>query len=390
MQDRIVECVNRGIAINDVSRLYKTFIESQQATIKNLKSLYGISNPNSSAQVIEFFQSIADENIIDACVVDGKWTSNKDAMNMLVEKGYNEAVDILMYRRIKKYAESVKSIIDAMNKDGRIRPTVSLGKTNRINYKEPALMNIPKPLLWHIIAPRNAGNILFSVDIKQQEPWILCNMLGIEELKEIFRSGEDLYEAIFMRIFKRKCTKLERNEIKTSWNAMSYGASIHGIKKICRNIDAKEVYGYFNSLREFKDYKNKCFGLAKKNVQKVETYFGTEIYADEYGSRLQRVLMDIPIQGTGADILALLIQHFDEEVEDRSIENEMELYFTRHDELIIEVDMDYVEECGEQEVVDILSDIFEHQIDDWDNFMVHIERVEPAEIILGGNEFEDE
>lgn len=384
MYGRVKDSMETGIAIKPLGDIYKKFAEAQKAAAKTMHSIYGIENPNSTQQVLNYLMNVIDDTIISVCYDEekDKWTTNKDAMFALSQYGYQFAKDMLIYRKCKGYAQAVKSIMDNTYKDGRIRPKIKLGKTNRIHYSDPAVMSIPKDLIWHIIIPRNIENILYSVDIKQQEPWILANMLGIEELKEIFRSGEDLYREIYRRIFNEDCDKIQRNEIKVSWNAMTYGASMRGLQRICKHIDAKAVYKYFNSLEEFKEYKNKCYKLAKRNAQSIETYFGTTVYADEYGSKLQRVLMDIPIQGTGADILALLIKHFDDDIYVKGIEDKIDLYFSRHDELIIEVAKDLEDDIGEEGVIDILKDIFEHKIDDWDEFNVEINKVKPGEIVL--------
>lgn len=121
--------------------------------------------------------------------------------------------------------------------------------------------------------------------------------------------------------------------------------------------------------------------MAKRKKQTVETYFGTVLYANELGKRLQRVLMDLPIQGTGADILALLIKHADEELEKRGLDDVMDFYFSRHDELIFEVDGEYANRVGLEKVFDELRDITEHQVDDWAPFHIEIKLLQPEEVI---------
>lgn len=319
---------------------------------------------------------IQDENIIEHCLIGGKWTSNKEALTELADLGYSEAVDILEYRNINGYVKNIKSMLERVHRDGRIRPRIDLGKTNRINYIEPALMNINRDILWDVVGPRNkTNNVLISVGIKQQEPWILVNMLGIESLREMISTGEDLYEQIYYDILSEKPNEIQRNELKTTWNALTYGASKMAARKMCRTLDGDKVYKYFNDIPEFKEYKKECYVMSKRNEQKAYTYFGTELYAEEYGTKLTRVLMDMPIQGTGADILALLIERFENKVHEMEIENFMELYFTRHDELIIEVDREYFDEQGEEKVKNTLRDIFEHQVDDWEPFLVEINRL---------------
>ena len=231
LHNRIEQLMQEGIAVKNIANLYNRLKNSENAARKNLQSLYGIDNPNSSQQVLAYFQNIINDDIVEACCRNGKWTTNKEAMQELAMKGYQEAIDILTYRKASAYVRAIEQIKEHIKSDGRLRPKVSYSKTNRINYIEPALMNIPKQLIWNIIAPRTEGNILISVDIKNQEPWIMINMLNIKMLKEILENNsEGLYEAVFEKIFGRPCTPIERNELKVAWNAMTYGATLMGVQ----------------------------------------------------------------------------------------------------------------------------------------------------------------
>ncbi len=98
--------------------------------------------------------------------------------------------------------------------------------------------------------------------------------------------------------------------------------------------------------------------------------------------------MNLPVQGTGADILALLIKHFDGETKSRGLSGIMEFYFSRHDEVIIEVDRGFYETEGLDKVTSILRDIFEHSVDDWEPFTVEIKVLNGFE--LDGNVTEDD
>lgn len=359
-----------------ISKVYEKKIEAREV----LKKRYHIDNPNSSIEVLNYIYKHANEEIEKECYDEekGKWTSNKSALIPLSLKGYEFATYLLQYRKMKKYEDTLESFHNLKKSaiDGLVRPKVSFGKTNRANYSEPALMNIPKELLWSIIAPRNEGNRLVSIDIKNQEPLIMINMLGIEELKNKFTSKEGLYAAIFRDIFGRPCDSIERAEIKIAWNALTYGATLFGIRNMCKHIDGELVYRYFNNFKEYKNYKYKCLALAKKNVNSARTVFGTLLYADEVGSKLKRVLMDIPIQGTGTDILAILIEHFYKEIEWRGLEDYVQFYFSRHDELILECDSEWIDYEGEEQVLSILEDIFQHQVDDWEPFDIRIDFIE--------------
>lgn len=494
MKNRVIELMEKGIQLGDVGKLYDKFLGIQEELKELIKDTYNIVNPNSSQQVCTYMEQLDDMEVYEVACINGKWSANKDILSNLSLKGYEFASDILQYRKVKNYVESISSMLNARGTDGRVHPTVVLGKTNRVNYRNPALMNIPKDLLWTVVAPRTTGNKLFSIDIKNQEPSIMINMLNIEELKDSLNDERGLYESLFEKPFKQttklnvyntvketirivsakemaqsesippvyytpvkptvdtvyynnekvslievcntvtnvgvkpllpatvavetesgnvynveveweeiktktlskpgiftingtlkgldiRCEGVARKEFKQAWNAMTYCASIYGVKQMCKHINGEEVYRYFSKIPQFKQYKKNCGDLAARGIQNIRTIFGTLLYADVADpARLQRVLMDLSIQGTGADILSLLVKHFDTEVENRGLKDKLEIYYTRHDELIIEVNGEWLEAVGKEEVVNILRDLLEHQINDWIPFKVEIEEVKPREI----------
>jgi hypothetical protein len=60
----------------------------------------------------------------------------------------------------------------------------------------------------------------------------------------------------------------------------------------------------------------------------------------------------------------------------------LRLYFTRHDECIIEVSKDFEDKYTVDGVIDVLTDLFEHRIDDWEPFRVKVEKIEPSQDAL--------
>ena len=497
MKDEITRMMQRGIAVGDINSLYTRFENERKEIAKDIQDKYGIQNPNSSQQIVRFIEGLESPEVYEACYIDGKWTTNKDALATLSLLGHQFATDILDYRKAKKYAESIKSMIDAVGTDGRVHPQVSLSKTNRINYSSPALMNIPKPLLWHIIKPNKPGNVLISADIKNQEPSILINILNIESLKEALTDPNGLYEHLFSRPFQTKaklhifvtadfkqglipnselakldymppvyytpsipavsstyyngkqvrfidatnivkapntgkpdipnkvliqtidgsqymvdvvwdkyderklsknviidvegvvqgfevrCEGINRKEFKTSWNAMTYGAGALGIKQMCKHINGEAIYNYFSKIEEFKKYRTMCRKAADNGQQNIRTYFGTILTAGESNTgRLKRILMDLPVQGTAADILSMLIRHANQEIKARGLEGKLSIYYTRHDEIIFEADKDWVESVGMSGAEAEIRDIVEHQVDDWTPFKLEVNEVTPDTLYI--------
>lgn len=495
MEATIDKLMQRGIRLADCRALMSYYGGLRDTFKSDIQHKYNIENPNSPKQITDFLEATSMKvalnsrnDIINICYDEesGKWTSKAEALEKLADLGYEFARDLLNYRHAKKYAESIESIMTAMDSDGLIHPMVSLSKTNRIQYSKPGLLTIPKKLLWHVIAPYKQGNVLYSVDIKNQEPNILINMTGSEELKEALESEEGLYECMFKKCFVPKTVanilvdtlpenrvytieelrrigtispayyspiepmtrsiyynnervigieticagsekgvhvalpetvdietengniytvnvtwesdekyfkkvkdytlngvleglevrvgKAERKEFKTAWNAISYGASIFGVKMACKTIDAKQTYNYITKIAELKDYRNQIDKLARSGNTCIGTIFGTPLnagYTDDY-KKLKRILLDLPVQGSGADILSLLIKHFYEYTDEAGLTDKMEIYYTRHDELIIEVNGDWLAEVGEEHVESVLRDMLEHQVDDWIPFKIEV------------------
>ena len=493
LERRVREMMTRGIKIGKVEKLYDELVRNRDLLGGQIRVNYAIYNPNSSKQVVEYMQSLDDATVtqvsFDNC---GKWSSNKEILTVLADMGYEFADTILRYRKVKKYADSINAIMTARDVHGRIHPTVTMTKTNRVSYSNPALMSIPKELIWDCIVASEDGDILISADIKNQEPCIMINMQNVESLKPALTSDNGLYETMFekmpiygkltifslpvdhqyiidkaelrqhdnipvssyqatltphngvyysgdqikligtiplatpvgqipelpntikleafsgevyeaeidfgnalndksvlntikrvgMTTIKGKIKGLEirinptlRKEFKRAWNAMTYGASKLGIINMCHELNGEELFNYFDSIPEIKAYKNNCDKMARAGIQNTKTYFGTTVSAGvAKSSALKRVLMDLPIQGTAADILSLLVKHFDDETKARGISDKLSVYFTRHDELIIEAKKDFVSKYigGLPELLNFVKSMTEHQVDDWVPFKVDV------------------
>lgn len=498
MVNTLSKLMSRGVRLADCKKMRDYYSNMRDILKSDFTAKYGVQNPNSSQQLTSYIKRISEQvaldsknDIINICFDDstGKWTSNAEAMEKLADLGYEFAMDLLDYRHAKKYAEAIEGVMVAADENGLVHPTVSLGKTNRVNYSNPGLMSLPKQLLWNIVAPYTEGNVLYSVDIKNQEPSILINMTGATELKYALESPEGLYETMFKQCFCPKAvanvlidtlaenrvyktselkamgtispamysaakaqnasmfyngkrvvaieiicvgsekglkpelpdkvcieledgsidyaevewenfdknikrsndykvygalkgidiniSKIERSEFKRSYLAFTYGASAFGIKEMCKKIDGGQVYNYLSNISAIKEYRSAIDKHIKAGNTTICTIFGNRLYAgDDYDEkRLKRVMLDLPIQGSAADILSLLIKHFYEYTDKNGLSDKLSLYYTRHDELIIEVNGDWLKEVGASHVESVLRDMLEHQIDDWTPFKIEVEQV---------------
>lgn len=509
MEQRVDSLMRRGIRLADCKKIANDYANFRDGVKGYIQDNYGIENPNSPKQIVEYLQHLSSQvsintrnDIVNICYDQntGKWTSAGSAMSKLADLGYEFAQDLLDYRHAKKYADSVDGLLKAADENNLIHPTITIGKTNRINYKEPAIMNIPKKLLWHLIAPYKAGNVLYSIDIKNQEPLILISMTQAKKLEFALKSKQGLYETMFKQCFKPivtanvlidtftenrvytqeeikkigtispayympskpivedtyyndekvlyietvcvgsqkglkpelpskvrietennqyevdvewevdekkfkksndytlagelkglevRVTKVTLKEFKVAWLAISYGAGALSIKENSKFIDGSLAYRYITQIEELKNYRKMIDSKAKAMDPCINTIFGTHLYAGDVEDykKLKRILLDLPIQGSAADILSLLIERFYDYTAEHNLSDKMSLYYTRHDELIVEVEKEWLDEVGDEQVTSILRDMLEHQINDWLPFQVEVSQTKAEELEV---RFDDE
>ena len=380
LHQTIEESVEEGIRIADTTELKKLVQDQRDKYRKELQDVYGILNPNSSKQVIEAFKQLALGEvpcIFDICYDEAKdkWTTNAEKLAELKMLEIPIAFTLSNYRVLNNILSTLNTLDDLKDKNGFVHPVVSYGKTGRINYSNPALMNINKKVLWSCIVPRDDDSTLYSIDIKNQEPWILINMLGIESLSQVIGS-KGLYESMFKEWFGHMPDEIERKEFKTSWNALTYGASKKLIVERCKHIDGGIIYNNFKNIPELDAYKKECTAKGYGNKRACETIFGTQLECDgNRGMALARQQMDYRIQGTGVDILSFLNDNLSDRAAELGYDEMIHPYFFRHDELIVSISNALIDTIGEDAVEAFLKDTFEHQIDNWVPFQVEISKV---------------
>lgn len=385
LQDTVENCMDAGIKVADTSKLVEVIAADRDKYLQVLRERYKIANPNSSVQVIAAFQNLSEyfPDIEEVCVDKrtGKWSTKAENLEELRLRGIGVAFDLARYRTLNNMLSSIASVNSFKDGRGLIHPDVSYGKTGRINYANPGLMNINKRVLWSLIEPRDKDATLYSIDIKNQEPWILINDLGIYDLQKVIDGESGLYESIYELWFGRKCNPIERREFKIAWNALSYGGTKKVLAERCKHINYERVYKMFNSIPELKEYKQACNSMGFGGKREIDTIFGRTMVCDgNKGMQLARQLMDYRMQGSGVDILAHLNSHLSEVVEERGWEELVIPYFFRHDELIIQINDGLIEHIGEEGIEDFLKDTFQHQVDEWVPFEVKISKIESGKM----------
>ena len=295
------------------------------------------------------------------------WSTNADVLEKL--RGKHPIIEMILdYRMLTKlkstYADGLLKLIDP---DGRIRTNfqMTVTATGRLSSTEPNLQNIPvrKELGGQIrkMFIASEGKVLVDADYSQIELRLLAHISGDEHMQEAFMSGEDIHRVTASQVFNTplsEVTSLQRSRAKAVNFGIVYGISSWSL--------AQDIGVFPNEAKAYMDaYLEKYSGVREymKSIvekAKAEGYVKTlynrrralpELKSSNFNTRSfgERVALNMPIQGTAADIIKLAMVNVYNRLKAEGLESKLILQV--HDELICE--------CPEHEaqrVAELLSE----------------------------------
>ena len=278
------------------------------------------------------------------------WSTNADTLERL---RYEPIVrDVLEYRELTKlkstYADGLLKVIGP---DGRIHTNfqMTVTATGRLSSTEPNLQNIPvrRELgagLRRMFAA-GEGNVLIDADYSQIELRLLAHISGDENMRAAFLSGEDVHRVTASQVFGiplEDVTPEERRRAKAVNFGIVYGISAFSLAQdIGVSVaEAKEYMdAYLTRFHGVRDYQKNIVEQAKADGF-VSTLFGRRRYLPELKGNFtmrsfgERVALNMPIQGTAADIIKLAMVNVERRLRDEGLAAKLILQV--HDELIVE------------------------------------------------------
>jgi len=297
------------------------------------------------------------------------WSTNADVMEKL--RGKHPIVDeVLEYRTLTKlkstYADGLLKVID---EDGRIRSSfqMTVTATGRLSSTEPNLQNIPvrKKLGAQIRRMFVAGPdmVLVDADYSQIELRLLAHISGDEAMREAFLSGEDFHTVTASKVFGvpiEEVTPTLRSRAKAVNFGIVYGISAFSLAQdigVYPNEAKAYMDAYLSKYHGVRDYMDAVKEQAKKDGY-VETLFHRRRYLPELKSSNfnvrsfgERVALNMPVQGTAADVIKLAMVNVYRRLKDERLKARLILQV--HDELIVEcpqAEAEQVRQLLEQEM----------------------------------------
>jgi DNA polymerase-1 len=269
---------------------------------------------------------------------------------------------IMEWREVAKlkstYADALGRLVNPTT--GRIHTSLNqtVASTGRLSSSDPNLQNIPvrsqagREIRRAFIAPK--GRCLLSCDYSQIELRILAHVTKDPALTQAFLADADVHASTAATVFGvplEEVTPDQRRQAKTINFAVIYGqsgfalASTLGVDTSTANQWIKD---YFERLPGVKQYIEETTATAHRQGY-VSTLLGRRRYVPELQSGnhnmrqfAERAAVNMPIQGTAADIMKLAMIAVAEWLHAEP-DNGCKLLLQVHDELLFEVEESAVE-----------------------------------------------
>ena len=280
------------------------------------------------------------------------WSTNADVLEKL---RYEAPIvgAVLEYRQYAKLKSTyADGLLKAMDPDGRVRTSfqMTVTATGRLSSTEPNLQNIPTRTdlgseIRRMFIPAD-GCVLVDADYSQIELRLLAHISGDRDMQAAFLSGGDFHAETAAKVFHvapDQVTHEMRRQAKAVNFGIVYGISAFSLSQdIGVSVAEAKAYmeAYFATFPGVRTYMDAIVERAREQGY-VETLFHRrrdlpELKSSNFNLRSfgERVALNMPIQGTAADIMKLAMVAVWKRL--RAELPEAKLVLQVHDELIVE------------------------------------------------------
>ena len=303
------------------------------------------------------------------------FSTNASALENL--KGEHEIIDLILdFRQVSKlkntYADALPNLINPST--GRIHTSFNqtVASTGRLSSNNPNLQNIPIRTdlgkeIRRAFVPRDNDHILISADYSQIELRIMAAICGDETLKKAFKNREDIHRSTAALVFMvnpENVTDDMRRKAKEVNFGILYGIGPFGLKTrlgISQNHAKEIIETYFNTFKKVKNFMEDSVQKARETGY-AETLLGRRRYLKNINNNNrvvrqfeERVAINMPIQGTAADMIKIAMVKIFNELKKRKSKTKMVLQV--HDELVFDAHKDEVDD-----LVPVIKNLMENAL----------------------------
>jgi len=298
------------------------------------------------------------KQLLNALQARGITIENTDEESLKAANDGTIIPALLAYRSAEKQAQQAETLLDAVQRDGRIHgrfdPTGTA--TGRFSSKEPNLQNIGRGELrsCFIAVP---GYKLIVADYSQIELRAAAAIAGETKMIEAYKRGVDLHRQTAAAVLGKPLeavTKEERQMAKSANFALLYGQSAPGYQRYAASSygvkleleQAREIrQAFFHTYGALRQWHGESHVKAQQGIREVRTVASRRRLIPPDASEWNRftALVNTPVQGGCADGLKRAMVRLYHE-----LPREARLISTVHDELIVEAPEQLAPEVCEQ------------------------------------------
>jgi DNA polymerase I len=317
---------------------------------------FNISSPSQLADIL--FENL---QLPTKGIKKGKTGYSTAASELDKLRGTHPIIDLItQYREVTKLKSTYIDPLPAqVDENSRLHTTYSLtqAQTGRLSSHDPNLQNIPtRTDLGRRIRTAfkaDKGKKLISADYSQFELRLAAAIANETELIDMFNSDTDVHTMTAAQVYGREpedVTKQMRRAAKAVNFGIMYGQGPHALAQ-STGMDFKAAKAfidkYFEIRPKLKEFIQHTRELAEKQGY-VETMLGRRRPTpDAQSSNFMvregafRAAVNMPLQGTAADIMKLGMIKVDKELKQHHATSEMLLQI--HDSILVECPADEAE-----------------------------------------------
>ncbi len=320
-------------------------------------------NPDSPQQVGYILYEVL--KIPTTNISKGKtgFTTNADTLNKLANEQPIAAL-LLQYRELTKLQSTyIKPLQVMVDEHKRVHTNYAPDtSTGRISSRNPNLQNIPsrseqgRRIRRGFITEEKWT--LISADYSQIELRVAAHLSGDQALIEAFQKGGDFHTETATKM------GVDRRTAKIINFSILYGKGAFGFAQdlgISMDEAKKYIEQYFQTFSGLRKYLDGILQSARETGYS-ETMLGRrrafpDLTSGNFHQRAaaEREALNLPIQGTEADILKKAMCNLDNRL--KEYKSPARMILTVHDELVLEVPDEHIDETAA-----LLTDIMENAI----------------------------